>query len=250
MTIDIKRELSVVTISTVVVYLSAYFYQYGVLNYFSAPSDFISVDINTLLFSAVLVALILYFIFGPSLIYHDIIKDEISTERQRCVNLLAFYICFSSMYFLVFFGLKKLNVIVGMFGDKGEIIGLLLMSLIWSALSLICTYVFLNSAKSILKGPWKLSRYFLGMNVSPIILLIAFSGGVGYAKKGVADYYYGDDGYFLVTESDKGILVAKCDIDKGVAFKRLEHSFSDIKLNNDKVKKVEIRICIEKFRNK
>lgn len=83
MTIDIKRELSVVTISTVVVYLSAYFYQYGVLNYFSAPSDFISVDINTLLFSAVLVALILYFIFGPSLIYHDIIKDEISTERQR-----------------------------------------------------------------------------------------------------------------------------------------------------------------------
>lgn len=250
MNMDIKRELSVVTISTTIAYLSAYFYQYGVFDYFSAPSDFISVDINTLLFSAVLVALILYFIFGPSLIYHDIIRDEDSSEKQRWFNLLAFYVCFSSMYFFVFFGLKKLNVIVGMFGDRGEIVGALLMSLIWNAISVAFTCLFLKSAKEIFKHPWKSTRYFFAMNVSPIILIIAFAGGVGYAKKGVADYYYGDDGYFVVTESDKGILVAKCDIDKGIAFKRLEHYFSDIKLNNDKVKKVEIRKCIEKFRSK
>ncbi|HGH4791536.1 hypothetical protein [Serratia marcescens] len=250
MNIDIKRELSLVTIGTAVAYLSAYFYQLGFFAYFSVPPGFVSVDINTLLFSAVLVVFILYVILGPSLIYCDIFDEEGITEKQRVCNLIAFYLLFSVIYSVAFYALQRLNSNAKEFGGAMMIIKSITASLIWNAFSLVCTYYFAKVVSLVLMHPMKKSQCFFAMNISPVLLFIAYFAGVNYAKIDVAKYSFGNDGYFVVTESSKGILVAKCDANNGMSFKRLESSFSDIKTNTNSKEKAEVVNCLKVWRDK
>ncbi|WP_122137214.1 hypothetical protein [Serratia marcescens] len=250
MNIDIKRELSLVTIGTAVAYLSAYFYQLGFFAYFSVPSGFVSVDINTLLFSAVLVVFILYAIFGPSLIYCDVFDEKEITKKQRVCNVIVFYLMFTVIYSVAFYGLQKLNSNAKELGGAMEIIKSATASLIWNAFVLVCTYYFSKIISLVLMHPWKKTQYFFAMNISPIFLFVAYFAGVNYAKIDVAKYSFGNDGYFVVTENSKGILVAKCDANNGVSFKRLESSFSDIKTNTNSNEKDEVVNCLKIWRDK
>lgn len=245
MSIDVKRDLSLVSIGTAIVYLTSYFFQYGIFKYYTAPVELISIDINSLLFSAVVVAVIIFLIFIPAYIYHDIICDNGAENKARVMSLLICYCMFVFFYTFILSGLPNQKITLNVFNLSG--VFYLFLSALFHAFVLLSTLAFKYGAP-IIKGTLpKEFKYIVIVFLSPSIVFFPMISGMYYAKVGVANFKYNDSEYYLMTENSKGIIVAKCDSDNGMSFKRLDATPTYYKTIYDNSLKDKEKKCINKW---
>lgn len=244
MKVDINKELPALAIMTAVGYLSCYMFQFGLFASYGIPVDLASVDVNSLLFSMFLVFFFSFIIILPVIFF----VREWSSKRVRRIAFSYTTIVLLGMSFYissVFLGYYTSDV-TDFNATKVFITTFLLLSLFVGLLSV--TVYFGRKAKEMMPSNKVIvTRSTLYIAVLFSIVAIPMVMGMFYSKVSIASLFYKNTDYFFVIENSKGIIVARCNENSGVSFKRVKSDEADFNINYQPKIKIKVKSCIERW---
>ena len=244
MKVDINKELPALAIMTAVGYLSCYMFQFGLFASYGIPVDLASVDVNSLLFSMFLVFFFSFVIIFPVIFF-------VREWRSRRVRRIAFsyttMVLIGISYYIssVFLGYYSSDV-TDFNATKVFIITFLLLSFFVGLLS--ASVYFGRKAKEMMpSNNVIITRTMLYVIVLTSIIGIPMIMGMFYSKFSIASIFYKNTDYFFVIENSKGIIVARCNENSGVSFKRIKSDEADFNINYQPRIKIKVKSCIERW---
>ncbi len=242
MKLGIKNELPILAIVTSIGYLSAYMFQFGILSIYGIPLEFISVDINSLLFSITLVAFIFIIIVLP---FYFIITMIVEDETMRLRGVVFFVVLELILIGIVSFFAMKFSLRIKEAQDSYlySYFSIYGVGLIYTIL-LNGLVLFVNKMGRLIpeiRKPLTLMAYL------PITIVLPLMCGVNYALINAGSSFYKGTDYFLVLENSKGIIVASCSNKNGMSYKRLGADEASFEKNYSKDIQVNINKCIKKW---
>lgn len=242
MKLGIKKELPVLAIVTALGYLSAYMFQFGMLTYYGIPFEFISVDINSILFSIIIISFVLIFVLIP---FYLLTASAASSGNKKIIGflpvigmelfLIGVISVFSAEYII-----KEKEPVVGFF----SVFSIIYMAFLFIVVAINILVLFVKMVGRFMPDIYK---YVAIMAYSPATMAVPFVCGMMYANLHSAVSFYKDTDYFLVLENPKGIIVAKCDDKKGISYKRLSSDDVEFEVNYNRLINKSVANCIKKW---
>lgn len=180
-------------------------FQFGMLTYYGIPFEFISVDINSILFSIMIISFVYIFVLVP---FYLLTATTVFEENKKIKGGLIFI----GMELLLI-GILSLFSAKYIIEVKEPVIGFWSVFLKASWLFIVIVF-FLNIlvlfVRRIGKAIPEIYKYVALMAYSPVTIAVPFLCGLIYSDLHVGASFYKGTDYFLVLENPKGIIIAKC----------------------------------------
>ncbi|WP_139375490.1 hypothetical protein [Serratia marcescens] len=242
MKLGIKKELPVLAIVTAVGYLSAYMFQSGVLNYFGVPFEFISVDINSILFSIIIISFFIVFVLVPFYILAKILELEGNNKFAKCIPVILMELLLVGIISFV-----STKYIVEVKEPTAGFWSVFLIAYLFFLVVVILLNALVLFVETIGRRIPEIYKYVALMAYSPATMVVPFLCGMIYANFHSAVSFYKDTDYFLVLDNPKGIVVAKCNDKKGISYKRLNSNDVEFEVNYNRIVNKSVASCIKKW---
>lgn len=245
MMLGIKKELPVLAILTAAGYVSCFTFQFGILLNYGIPNDLASVDINSLLFSMVMVSLFsVCFIFPATILYYYDDKGvKISARTTICILLLNAI----TSYFIS-------SVIIGYYNFSfTNFYAITIFLIAFFCVLAIELFMFgVMYAQKLVKkhseAYQKITpKYLTWLVMAAALALVPGFMGTFYAKANMATSFYNDTDYFFVLENSKGIIVISCNEKNGVSYKRIKSDEANFVINYNTDVKIKVNECLSKW---
>ncbi|MDU3787891.1 MAG: hypothetical protein E7G42_21140 [Serratia marcescens] len=240
MKLGIKKELPVLAIVTGLGYLSAYMFQFGMLTYYGIPFEFISVDINSILFSIMIISFVYIFLLVP---FYLLTATAVFEENKKIKGglvfigmelLLACILSFVSAKYII----EVKEPTIGFWSVFSKT--LLLFSIIVFFLNVLVLFV-----RKVGKAIPEIYKHVALMAYSPATIAVPFLCGLIYSDLHVGASFYKGTDYFLVLENPKGIIIAKCNEKKGISYKRLNSNDVEFDTNYNRLINKSVESCVK-----
>lgn len=113
---SLKTNFPLVAILTSVGYLTSYYYQLSIANYYGYPEEYISFDLDTLLRTFAYFFALALVVFAPMILYPSSIRKRWLVLIFSFILILLYLIVFSAANPFTFFNNKKAIGLIAIFG--------------------------------------------------------------------------------------------------------------------------------------